>query len=259
MDLKAVSVALLSFALLAGCSDGPPAGVLTDTNFAHPVEGTATITMRAFKNPVHESTMGQVPEDQCISNDAPAQFDDQKCVPANTTISGHVMALPMPDASGYELWAVNTTAASTSMLATLTSADGQMYDLTYSKAEDTTGKFQQIEIRMGTFTVATAPYSAGTQTFVLAESAQNVTVTGTYKGKELTATVSGLPEGSTYTGYLYFPAATAGGMPMRDMNQSFAITNGANVIMAKQNVGDYVEFHIHVGTSAINLYQAKLE
>jgi len=40
--------------------------------------------------------------------------------------------------------------------------------------------------------------------------------------------------------------------------QPFAIANGANEHTAELNIADYAEFHIHVGTSMVNLYKATI-
>ena len=42
--------------------------------------------------------------------------------------------------------------------------------------------------------------------------------------------------------------------------ETFEVKEGANAFDAKDaNIGDYVEFHIHVGTSAVTLYKASIE
>ena len=117
---------------------------------------------------------------------------------------------------------------------------------------DLKANYTMIQIRMGTFLLATASTAAGVQPFAVAEGLSMVSATGSYEGKLLNVTVSNLPANATYTGYLYTLDEESGLLTRGD---PFAISNGANEYEAALNVADYAEFHIHVGTSMVNVYK----
>ena len=96
----------------------------------------------------------------------------------------------------------------------------------------------------------------GTNAFAVAEALTGVSATGTYKGKVLTVTVDGLPEGGSYNGRLYFMDEESGLLTPGDY---FPVTAGQPTeFEAPLDIADYSEFHVHVGTSSVNLYKATL-
>ena len=80
-----------------------------------------------------------------------------------------------------------------------------------------------------------------------------VTATGTYQGKVLNVTVSGLPAAGSFVGRLYTCDPES---MLLSIAETFPVNNGGTEFTAPLDIADYAEFHIHVGTSLINLYKA---
>lgn len=235
-------------AALAGCSDAPPSGTLTPAGPAFAVQGDAAIQYQEAVYPA-----GQVPGVGTMLC-GPAQAPPQtQCVPPSSTFRVHFMALPQPEGQ-YE--AVLAGGAGGELpLGALAADAANMWDLNVTLDEDLSGRFERLELRMGSLVLASAPAGEGSQTFAVAESLGAITATGTYSGRVLNVTVSGLPANATYSGYLYTADPTSGELVR---GEPFTVRNGANEHTAERDVATYAEFHIHVGSSMVNLYKATL-
>ena len=244
-----VVLALLAFTVLAGCSKAPPSGQLSPGPAPLAVDGTATVDYVQKVRPA-----GQVPvlgEDLC--SPAPQTPPQTQCVDPSSSFTVHFMALPTPDGT-YELVLANATG--TVPLGALVADAANMYELNKTvEGEDYTGRFDRLELRMGEFVVATAPAAEGQQTFVLAEGLSAVSATGSYRGKVLNVTVTGLPAGASYSGYLYTLDPASGLLTRGD---PFPIANGANEHTAELDIEEYAEFHVHVGSSMVNLVKMNI-
>lgn len=248
-------LALLTFAMVAGCSDGPPAGDLVAK------AGTLSVDGSTSENTYTPESGGQpnpVPGQDRICATDPTGQAVQPCVEAASHYKVHFMSLPEPSGDGYAVYQVGG-AIGERQLMTLAPTTGEMYEGEADKEADESTQFETLELRMGSFVVATASSAAGSQAFVADPVLGAVQVTGSYKGHKLTLDVSGLPGENgnpEFIGRLY--RANADGNVT--VAESFVVVNGAQEYVSKDaNIGDYAEFHIHVGTSKIYVYQATLE
>lgn len=242
-------LATLALAAIAGCSDAPPSGDLVSASAGLAVDGNVAIEYTPAQYPA-----GQVPQvgnQLCPPPQAPQPVP--QCVPAASSFAVHFMALPAPDSSGYHAYLVGS--AGERDLGALVMAEGNMYELAVNYTEDLTDQYQTVELRMGGFLFATASAAEGTNTFALAEGLSAVSATGSYEGKVLNVTVSGLPANGTYNGHLYTLDEESG---LLTRGPAFPIRNGANEHEAEFDIADYAEFHVHVGTSSINLVKATI-
>lgn len=242
-------LSLVLLAALAGCSKAPPSGTLA--NGGSGLTGLSGSADIAYQEAVYPA--GQVPvvgPMACAQPPAPPQA---QCTPASSSFHVHFMALPTPEGT-YDV-VLAGGAGSERNLGSLAVDTGSMWDFNATINEDLNGQFQRVEVRMGDFVLATAPATEGPQPFALAAGLDAVQAAGSYKGKVLNVTVSGLPGNGTYVGRLYTNDTQSG---LLTVAESFPVHNGANEFTAKVNVADYAEFHIHVGNSLVNLYKMKV-
>lgn len=241
-----LAAALASLAL-AGCSDDPPAGELVAGAGGVVMDGNIIID---YTERVRPAEGIPVLEDQCPPAGTPSQIP--QCVEPSSSFTSHFMVLPQPEGT-YELVLANDT-GSLPIGALVPGAAG-MYELNQTLPEDYAGDFDRIELRMGDFVLATSSTAEGTQTFALALGLEAIGATGTYAGRVLNVTVSGLPDAGNFVGRLYTCDPGSG---LLTATESFPVANGANEHTAELNIGDYAEFHIHAGSSLINLYKTTI-
>ena len=239
---------LLTAAALAGCSKAPPSGELGPGAAAATVDGNAVVDYVAEERPAGAIPM--VGGEVCSPVPNPPV---PQCVEASSHFKVHFMALPTPDGT-YEVVLANATGILP--LGSLAMDDNNMWELNKTvEGEDYAGAFDRLELRMGDFVFATASAAEGTNTFAVAESASAVTAAGTYRGKDLDVTVSGLPANGTFVGRLYTCDEES---KLLTVAETFPVANGANQYTAPLNIADYAEFHVHVGASHINLVKSTI-
>jgi hypothetical protein len=243
-----VVLAIVAATLLAGCSKAPPSGQLSPGPAPLAVDGTANIVYVAEERPA-----GQVPvvgPELCSPVPNPPV---PQCVEASSTFTVHFMALPTPEGT-YEVVLVNATGEVP--LGALVADANNMYELNKTvEGEDYEGDFERLELRMGGLVLATAATAEGAQAFSLASELAAVTATGSYRGKVLNVTLSGLPSNASYSGYLYTMDPESGLLTRGD---PFPVSNGANEYTAELDIEEYVEFHVHVGSSMVNLVKMNI-
>lgn len=238
-----VVLAVLAVTALAGCSKAPPSGDLGAGPTPVAVEGSANVVYTAAQSPAQVPVLGQ---DVC--SPAPQTPPQTQCVAASSAFTIHFMALPAPEGT-YEVVLANATGMVP--LGALVMDANNMWELNKTvEGEDYDGDFDRLELRMGDFVLATASPAEGTNAFALADGLAAVSATGSYRGKVLTVDIAGLPGNATYNGYLYTMDEASGLLTRGD---PFPIANGANEYTAELNIADYAEFHVHVGTSMVNL------
>ncbi len=252
MALRPVALlALLTFAFLAGCSDGPPAGDLVAKGPALTVDGSTS--ENTYQPAVYPNGLNPVTNEPIC-----ADVDGARCTEPSSHYKIHFMSLPEPSGDGYAIFQVGGNIGERQLVQLIPGDDG-MYEAEATKeGVDESTEFETLELRMGSFVVASASSAADSQAFVADPALSGVTVTGSYSGHTLTLDVAGLPgDGSKpqFVGRLY-TMSEAGNLTVAE---SFNVVNGAQEFVSKEaNIGDYAEFHIHVGTSKIYVYQATL-
>lgn len=243
-----VVLAVLAVTALAGCSKAPPSGELAAGASAVTIDGSSVVVYTEAQYPA-----GQVPMvGQDLCSPVPGTPPQTQCVPPSTSVTAHFMSLPTPDGT-YEV--VFANASGILPIGALVMDANNMWEINKTFEVDYTGAYDRLELRMGEFVLATAAAGEGTNPFALAEGLSAITATGTYSGKVLSVTVSGLPEGGSYVGRLYTLDEASG---LATVAETFPVANGANEFTAPLDIADYAEFHIHVGSSLINLYKTTI-
>lgn len=243
-------LALVTLAALAGCNDAPPSGDVMAIPGLPAVEGTSLNEYTAAQYPVVDPVTNQP---TCAQNSVPQVPEDQRCVDPATNFTIHFMGLPEPDGTGYAIFLAGG-AIDERQLAPLIPDGTGMWNLEYSEANDLSTQFERVELRMGTYVVASAPAASGSQAFVLDPSFSAVSVTASYKGDTLTVDVSGLPEEGNFVGRLYTNETGT-----LTLVESFPVVAGSQDYKAEAgNIADFAEFHIHVGASKLYVYQGTI-
>lgn len=261
MRTALVVLSVLTVALLAGCSKAPPAGTLAPGEFAFTLEGTSTLKYTAFDSGGNPT--GVLPQagntTQCAqdSSPVPPPAGVTPCTKASTLVHAHFMSLPQPEGDGYHLFlGQGTTSVKEMDVGAVMPDANNMWDLNKTYPQDLEKHFQTVELRMGAFVVAVAPaIQSGTENFAVPKDLAQMDATGSYKGKQLEVTVTGLPANGTFMGRLYTQDPKT---CILNVAESFPVHNGANNFTAKQNVALYAQFHIHAGASLINLFKTKV-
>ena len=246
-----LALVTLALAALAGCSDGPPSGDVMAIAGLPVVEGTSLNEYTAPQYPVVDPVTNQP---TCAQNSVPQLPEDQKCVDPATNFTLHFMGLPEPDGNSYSVFLAGG-AIDERQLAPLVPDGTGMWDLKYSEANDLSTQFERLELRMGSYVVASAPAASGSQAFVLDASFSAVSVTASYKGDVLTVDVAGLPEEGNFVGRLYTNETGT-----LTLVESFPVITGSQEYTAEAgNIADFAEFHIHVGASKLFVYQGSID
>lgn len=253
MALRPIVVLSLLTVALAGCSDGPASGDLTPIPGTLTVEGTAENTYVAANYPQANPLPPPAPGagDPICPN--PAPDPSMECTDPSSHYKFHVMSLPEPSGDGYKVVQVGGAIGERTLVNLVPEANG-MWGAEFTNDDaDQSSLFTGFELRMGDFTYATASSASGSQAFIASADLSGVTVTGSYKGRNLDVDIQGMAEGIEYVGRLY----TRGVSGNLTVAESFPLAPGAQtLVMEFADVGDYEEFHVHVGTSKIYVYQA---
>jgi len=262
--MKAVLLcALLSAALLAGCSAKVPTGTLTSLSYAPTLEGSARVHYEKFQGA--NAAAGQpapVGDQQCAQNQLPGQVPVQHCTGPWTTVAVNVTAPKQGDQT-YSVWLVNATGhvdLGSVSESDIGEAKTARYTVSKNFTADYTGRFTTLQLRVGDLVFATGPVAEGPNAIAVNAAATAVTVgDGAFTGHDLTGTISGLQGNVTYMGMLYLPGAD--GKAQADPAESFAIAGNGPFHYTSPNhdISDFVEFHVHVGTSKVNLYKASIQ
>jgi hypothetical protein len=247
-----VVLAVLAVTALAGCSKAPPSGELAG--------GASGLALQSGDVATNEYTPAEFPAGgiPVVGNDPrlcppPGTPMAPQCVPASSSFDVHVMVLPTPDADGYKAFLVGP--AGELEVGIVEPDAANMWRANHTFEGDLSGNYTTIEVRMGAFVLATASAAEGAQPFALAEGLSTVTSSGSYKGKELNVTVSNLPAAGSFVGRLYTCDEES---KLLSVAATFPVQNGSNEFTATLNIADYAEYHIHVGTSLINLYKMQI-
>lgn len=257
---KFLAASMLAFTLLAGCSEAPPAGTLTDLSFSPPVAGDASFDYQAFTGDQTSDVPVVGGNLQCQAP-GPAGPVITPCKDPYTDIKFNA-TLPL---GGDQTWSIYLLNATSELLVTeLTegAAEGNVAVHTGAKnyTEDMTGRYTSVQVRLGSFVYAAADVKEGANPVALVREASLVTVTDAkFEGRTLTATVAGLPANATFVGNLYL--RDEAGMAHSEPAESFAIDGNGPITYtsSQRNLSEFAEFHIHVGQSKVNLYKAAIQ
>lgn len=260
---KAVFLAITIAAVaLAGCTDEPPSGSFTATT---PSSSYSEAGVAIDANPAQSGYPGEFPEETGLSVctlDAITDNDETgtapTCEDAYTTVSFTPeggTTLPLAgEPTGYTLFLIGSEGDEFELGALEHHGEGhydfpeQTYDQDFSGA-------QEVQLRFGEVVVATAPGNGGG--FALAEALLNISADVTFDGATIDVALSGVPENTPLVAWLV------------DIDEEGAKTHTVEFLLGSDQtsytlteeegfVGDYEEFHIHVGASAINIAVAPI-
>lgn len=262
---KAVFLAItLAAVALAGCTDEPPSGTFTATTPAvdFSVAGLA-VTVQPAENPYPAGD-----DDACQLDDV---FGN---VPDGPTCSDAVSTINMTPEGGTTLPEIGTGTPYSLYLM----AGGEEYPLgnlddhgqnhfDFSKefpGEDFSGA-DEIQLRFGTAVVATTPGSGGTFS-TLSEGLEAISAEVTFDGAQIDVTLTGVPNGTQLTAWLVDIPEEEGedgemveGAPVHSVQFILSGDQTSYTLTEEEGfVGDYNEFHIHVGNSKINVAVAPI-
>jgi hypothetical protein len=257
-------VLLLAAALvaltLAGCSSPPPSGTIVDAHHALALEGSAAIDYQPFEggNPGGQAPVvgGQL---QCAHGGVPGG-PVPPCRGPWSDFRVNV-TLPLAIEGAYTVHAVNATGST--VLLELAETDARETTALYAGAknftEDLTGRYTTLELRLGSFLLATAPAGEGPQAFTVAPAAQGVQTTATWEARTIRGSVTGLQPNVTYRGNLYLPADGGGVQMMPTEWFTIAPDGSFEYTSEARDISAFVEFHVHVGASKVNLFKATIQ
>lgn len=247
--MRSVVLVVLVVALaLAGCSK-PPSGNLKAQGpvVQGQVEGSAVNDFTAARNPYNDT----IPGNPTGTGPCSVPIPGETCTPAKSTV--HVAMTQLPAAAGYHVWLAGGATAAPMDLGELKANKSGM-DLTYTVAQDLTGRYNWVELRLGSFVLAHAPAKTGQQPFGVLEANEATTLLGSYKGADLSYTVGGLPQNATVVGGLYTQGENG-----PTLGETFPITgDGEGKFHASRNIADYVQVRITVKDTQITLQSATL-
>lgn len=260
--MRAMLLAITLLAIsLAGCSDDPITGEFSSTGSSIMLDAEFNVTYQAFNNPYAQTSGTEL---ECQQDSVPAPVGDQidDCTYPYTKVGGHVMQLPEPDNSGYAVYFVDSSFTRQPMeLDSLSShtmadwmfdnegdCDGQFTD----EGCNLEGLYDTVEVRLVSsgLPVATAPASAGSQTFSVHEGLLGVSFDASYTDNELTLTVSGMGN-FTATGWLVTMDEETG--EKTHVEQFPVAGNGEVTYEAEDSIDSYAEVHLHVTGTKINV------
>ncbi|HEX2065357.1 MAG TPA: hypothetical protein VHI93_00955 [Candidatus Thermoplasmatota archaeon] len=249
---------LLVVALVAasGCASQGPSGTVKALDYQVPVFGSVLVAYQPFSGANPTGGLPQGDATQCAHDQLPPPpAGAAPLPPCRGPYSDFRLqaTLPPPASGGYKLYAVGP--GFERELAALAGEAGS-YSAHANVSQDLSAQVEELQVRMEGLPIAVADGAAGNHTLALAPALGQITVSGTFTGRHLEVTVAGLPANATYVARLYVadPASPTG----HTATESFEVRNGVTAHDAQQDIADFSEFHIHVGTSMVNLYKATL-
>jgi hypothetical protein len=254
MQSKALlTMIALAAVALSGCASDAPSGEINGGSLAAAASGSYDLDANAANNPYPYADVPQLAEALGCTPDAVVGPADQPqletCSEAFSIVS--VSGVELPESSGYML-VLNGTGGE-KHLGSLVEDNGTFSLNETFVGEDFTDMYSEAQIRFGDLVVAVAPGNGGG--FDIAPSLGGASISASYSGKTLTYTVSGLPSGSSYTGWLVGVEEESTELVHMD---DWSVSNGAGTYEADMNIGDYKELHIHASGSKINVMKVTI-
>lgn len=256
--LRALALLAVATFALAGCAAKGPSGTLQPLGYEPPISGSVTTVYQPFTggNPTGAlpAAGGATRCAQDNATDPTGMVPVARCKGPYTTFAAQA-SLPAPSAAGYRLYAVGPGYELEAF--TFQAAGGNYTGSANVTNQDLEAKVKELQVRMGGVTIAVASGAAGTHDLEAAPAIAALSATGAYTGRHLEVTVAGLPANGTYMGRLYVadPASPTG----YSAKESFEVKEGATSFDSQErDIADYAEFHIHVGTSMVNLFKAAI-
>ncbi len=261
--LVAVSILAVAF---AGCTDEPPTGEFSSSGNALMMTGAvASFESQDFNNP-YPQTEGTLAE---CAQDPQAQPPVQACERPYTVMTLNLSSLPATSGKIYSVKWYSMATGAQQDLDVLSGmdmpADGTWManeytfdntaDCAASKDSDMCNKantYDSVVLYLDDILVASAPLSTGAA-FEFDEGLLGASFTGSYSGKDLTLTVSGL---GNYTYEAWLISTDDAGVVTHE--EKFTVVNGENTFTASQTINKFSGVHIHVAGTKLNVAVASL-
>jgi hypothetical protein len=267
-----LSLSLVAVAF-AGCTDEPPSGIFTATA---PAADYSTASIVVSSTPAANNYPGgnSTGDEAECGADQVTEIDTSSSAPQCTEATSNVSmtpaggaVLPAVDSStGYTLYLIKAddTEFVLGPMADHGPLDGGNhydYPATEFLGEDFTGA-KEVQIRFDATVVATAPGNGGQ--FELSQGLQDFEADVNFTGREISVTLKNTPAdaANVMVGWL-INVETDVETGVVTKTHSVQILLAGNETMytlteAQGFVGDYEEFHVHVGASAINVAVAPI-
>lgn len=252
---------LMLVAALAGCTDDPPSGAFTATTpaaFADSASATLTVEPASNAYPVNDPTGGEQECDLDALTEAINAVTSvaglellPTCDDPVSSVTGHFASLKTP-AMSYSVHLVGASGEFKLGDLTEASAGPTHYDLAGEFPGQDLSGYDAMELRDGTTTIARAGGNGGN--FELAEELEMVSAAVTYEGKDITVVLTDAPEGVSLVAWLV--STDEAGELVHE--ESFVLSGAESTYTAGMNVADFTEFHVHVGTSKVNVAVATI-
>ncbi len=255
---KAILLSTLVFAAaLAGCADEPPSGEFVASDPAPLADmASATLTVEPASNTYPANSPGGEECDLDAFTDAINENGGGGAAPSCedpvSSVTGHFAALKTP-AMSWSVWL--SSADAEFKLGDLTEAEAgpTHYDLAGEFPGQDLSGYDEMQLRDGETVIATAGGMGGD--FSLAAELAAVSAAVSYSGKDITVTLTDAPNGTTLVAWLVGEDAETG---EATHDESFVLGAGETMYTATKNIADYSAFHIHVGSSTVNIAVAPI-
>lgn len=250
LSLTIVSVAL------AGCTEEPQAGdFLATIGVADYSEAGIAITAQSAEN-----TYPGGEDDACQADDVTGMIPQEEfyCSGASSTAAmtpeGGVTLSEVDSAIGYTLFLID--GINEFELGALDDHGNGHYafpEQTYEDQDFSTA--DRVELRFGDMVIATAPGAGGA--FALESSLNMMSADVTFDGADISVTLADAPTNATFTVWLVDIPEEEGddgemvqGDPVHAVAFEVSGTEPATYTLTEEEgfVGDYEEFHVHVGS-----------
>jgi hypothetical protein len=244
---------------MAGCSDAPAAGTISFDRSGITGDGSATFTFTPPGNPF-DALPPPVSDTLCVVNTVTDPANDAiedgsgmrplpECTDPHTEIAIHAMNLPEPSTEGYHAFLVGADGELD--LGALAVDEQGMWTLDVANEQNLDGAYDATEIRMAGARVLTAGAASGGNQFAFHESMMSTSWEAAWEDMTLTASVTGLPTGVGLEGWLVSEDPDTGEL-VHDV--SFPVVgDGSVTYTASETIDHWVEFHIHVAGSKVNV------
>ncbi len=270
---KALFVSLTLVALaLAGCAEEPAHGTFVATT---PAADYTTASVVIQSSPATNNYPGGGDDacdaDQITENDPAGEAP--RCEEAISTVTFQPeggAVLPLAGSEGYTLWLVRIDDSEFKLgdLEDHGPVDGgghYAFPATEYPGEDFTN-YKEVQIRLGETTVVATQGAKlePNQYFEIAEHLDALEATITFEGAQIDVALANVPNGTPLVAWLVsedVDEETGEGLGTYSHSVKFNLAGeqtSYTLTEAEGFVGDYKEFHIHVGGSSINVAKSSV-
>ena len=249
---------------LAGCSDEPPSGEITSSGMGAAVEGHVhSAEYVTFDDPLAGNAANDA-AGGCTGDDLPppqAGQDDpfaaQRCRYASSELNYMIITLPDPAASGWQMaFSCNACTEPRGSPSAITGmAPGPWawnHTSEEARGDNKQQTFDQFTLLLDGTPIAVSGIAGPSDSLAFVPELTTVSFAASYKGKDLTITVSGISaeDPIPVTGWL----VNVDDVGVKTHAEEFAIAgNGEFMYTASKAIDSFQQVHIHLAGTNINI------